>query len=180
MSFSFTPNIGPRGAIDRFGQTAKDGRLFDRAVVIEMLAFIRPYWRRMLLSIALMLIVTGLSLLTPYLIKVAIDQYIASSDIPGLSRMAIFIAASYLGLYLATAAQQYLLGWVSQRVLADLRETLFRHLQALSLSYHDRTIIGVTVSRVINDVAAHHECDCEFSIRIFSRGRRSASEADDP
>ena len=49
--------------------------------------------------------------------------------------------------------QQYLLGWTSQRVLADVRETMMRHLQALSLSYHDRTIIGVTVSRVINDVA---------------------------
>jgi ABC-type multidrug transport system fused ATPase/permease subunit len=159
--------MGPRGAIDRFGQTAKDGRLFDRAVVVEMLAFIRPYWRRMLLSIALMLVVTGLSLLTPYLIKVAIDQYIAGGDVPGLSRMAISIAASYLGLYLATAAQQYLLGWVSQRVLADLRETLFRHLQALSLSYHDRTIIGVTVSRVINDVAAINDLLTQGLISLF-------------
>jgi ABC-type multidrug transport system fused ATPase/permease subunit len=108
----------------------------------------------MLASVVLMLIVTGLSLLTPYLIKVAIDQYITNGDVAGLSRVAIFIGVSYLALYGATATQQYLLGWVSQRVLADLRENLFRHLQSLSLSYHDRTIIGVTVSRVINDVAA--------------------------
>jgi ABC-type multidrug transport system fused ATPase/permease subunit len=155
MSFSFSPGMGPRGAIDRFGQSSeKEGRLFDRAVVLQMLVFIRPYWRRMLASVVLMLIVTGLSLLTPYLIKVAIDQYITNGDVAGLSRVAIFIGVSYLALYGATATQQYLLGWVSQRVLADLRENLFRHLQSLSLSYHDRTIIGVTVSRVINDVAA--------------------------
>jgi ABC-type multidrug transport system fused ATPase/permease subunit len=119
-----------------------------------MIVFIRPYWRRMLLASLLMLLATGLTLLAPYLIKVAIDQYITTGDNNGLARMAILIAASYLGLYLATAAQQYMLGWVSQRVLSDLRENLFRHLQSLSLSYHDRTIIGVTVSRVINDVAA--------------------------
>lgn len=154
MSFSFSPGMGPRGAIDRFGQTAKEGRLFDQRVIRGMLAFVRPYWRRMGLAILLMLIVTGLSLLTPYLIKVAIDQYITAGDMEGLGRMAVLIAASYLALYVTTAVQQYLLGWVSQRVLADIREALFRHLQSLSLSYHDRTIIGVTVSRVINDVAA--------------------------
>lgn len=154
MSFSFSPGMGPRGAIDRFGQTAEKGRMFDQTVIRGMLTFIRPYWRRMLLAIMLMLVMTGLSLLIPYLIKVAIDQHITTGDVPGLSRMAILIAACYLGLYLSTAVQQYLLGWVSQRVLADLREALFRHLQALSLSYHDRTIVGVTVSRVINDVAA--------------------------
>jgi ABC-type multidrug transport system fused ATPase/permease subunit len=154
MSFSFTPNMGPRGALDRFGQTAKEGRFFDLTVIKGMLAFIRPYWRRMLVAIALTLVVTALALLIPYLIKVAIDQYITAGNIDGLGRIAIVIAGSYLALYGTTAVQQYLLGWVSQRVLADLRENLFRHLQALSLSYHDRTIIGVTVSRVINDVAA--------------------------
>jgi ABC-type multidrug transport system fused ATPase/permease subunit len=119
-----------------------------------MLTFIRPYWRRMTLAILLMLVVSALSLLIPCLIKVAIDRYISNGDTPGLTRTATIIAACYLGLYLATAVQQYLLGWVSQRVLSDVRETMFRHLQSLSLSYHDRTIIGVTVSRVINDVAA--------------------------
>ena len=57
-------------------------------------------------------------------------------------------------MYGATAVQQYLLAWVGQRVLSNIREAMFRHLQALPLSYHDRTIVGVTVSRVINDVAA--------------------------
>lgn len=167
MSFSFSPGMGPRGAVERFGQTAEEGRLFDRAVVLQMLVYIRPYWRRMLVSIALMLIVTGLSLLTPYLLKVAIDQHIAGGDVAGLSRMAIFIGVSYLALYGATAAQQYLLGWVSQRVLADLRQNLFRHLQSLSLSYHDRTIIGVTVSRVINDVAAINDLLTQGLISLF-------------
>ncbi|MCB0127842.1 MAG: hypothetical protein KDE58_36505, partial [Caldilineaceae bacterium] len=56
-----------------------------------------------------------------------------------------------------TAGQRYLLGWVGQQVLATLRNQLFIHLQKLSLSYHDRTIIGVTVSRVISDVGVINE-----------------------
>ena len=152
MSFSFSPGMGPRSAINQFGQEGKDGRFFDKRVIWGMLDFIRPYRRKIVIAAILMLFVTGFTLLTPYLIKVAIDDYIAVSNHDGLARMAILIAITYLGLYFTTMGQQYLLGWTSQRVLADVRETMMRHLQALSLSYHDRTIIGVTVSRVINDV----------------------------
>ena len=74
-------------------------------------------------------------------------------DSDGLATIALQTGAAFLGLYIVTASQQYLLGWVGQRVLANLREALVRHLQALPLSYHDQTIVGVTVSRVINDVA---------------------------
>ncbi len=154
MSFSFSPGIGPRSAIEQFGQEPKDGRYFDKGVVKGMLAFVRPYRRKMLFAILFMLLATGFTLLTPYLIKIAIDEHIASGDAAGLTRLAVFIAVCYLGLYITTAGQEYYLGWVSQRVLADVRAALFAHLQRLSLSYHDRTIIGVTVSRVINDVAA--------------------------
>lgn len=153
MSFSFSPGMGPRGAIGQFGQAGKDGRFFNKNVILGMLQFVRPYRRKMVSATILMFMVTGFTLMAPYLIKVAIDEYIAVGDNEGLARIAIFIAISYLGLYLTTMGQQYLLGWTSQRVLADVRETMMRHLQALSLSYHDRTIIGVTVSRVINDVS---------------------------
>ena len=153
MSFSFSPGIGPRSAIDQYGQEGKDGRFFDKNVILGMLQFVRPYRRKIVIAIFLMLLVTTFTLLTPYLIKVAIDNYIAVGDSSGLTHMALLIAISYVGLYLTTMGQDYLLGWTSQRVLADVRETMMYHLQSLSLSYHDRTIIGVTVSRVINDVA---------------------------
>ena len=71
--------------------------------------------------------------------------------------LSLLTAAAFGGLYLATAAQQYLLSWVGQRVLANLRSELFDHLQRLSLGYHDTHIVGVTVSRVMNDVATINE-----------------------
>ena len=60
---------------------------------------------------------------------------------------------AYLGIYLTSSGQRYLLSWVGLRVLMSLRAQLFRHLQKLSLSYHDSHIVGVTISRVINDVS---------------------------
>jgi len=153
MSFTFSPGMGPRGAIRRFGKEAKDGAWFDGDVVRGMLAFLRPYRVQMLAALVLMFGVTAFTLLAPYLIKEAIDVYIIRGDLSGLRTMAGWIALTYIGLYAVTAAQQYILSWTGQRVLADLREALFHHLQALSLGYHDRNIVGVTVSRVINDVA---------------------------
>ena len=47
MSFSFNPGMGPRGAIDRFGQEGKDGRFFNKNVILGMLQFVRPYRRKM-------------------------------------------------------------------------------------------------------------------------------------
>jgi ABC-type multidrug transport system fused ATPase/permease subunit len=118
-----------------------------------MLAFLRPYRRQMLLAVLLMLAASALTLLTPYLVKVAIDENIRLADAAGLSRTAGAIILAFAALYLATAGQRYILGWVGQRVLTNMRAALFRHLQALDLGYHDSHIVGVTVSRVINDVA---------------------------
>ena len=147
---------GPRGMIRMAGQ-GDDVRAFDTRIVMRLLAFVRPYWQRMAAAFFLMLITSGLTLLTPYLIKIAIDDYIIHGNVTGLDRVAIWTTLAFLGTYFTTAGQRYLLGWVGQRVLATLRNQLFEHLQMLSLSYHDRTIIGVTVSRVISDVGVINE-----------------------
>jgi ABC-type multidrug transport system fused ATPase/permease subunit len=107
----------------------------------------------MALATFLMLIATGMTLVVPYLIKIAIDEHIVQGSTSGLIRVASQIAGSFVLLYVASAGQRYLLGWVGQRVLANLRDEMFRHLQALPLAYHDTHIVGVTVSRVMNDVA---------------------------
>lgn len=155
MSFSIgssSPNMGPRGALHSFGDQA-GGRAFDWHIISRLLEFLRPHWRRLLGALVLMLIASGLTLLTPYLIKVAIDQHIVQGETDGLTSIAFITAATFAGIYLASAGQRYLLSWVGQQVLATLRARLFRHLQAISLGYHDRNIVGVTLSRVINDVS---------------------------
>jgi len=152
------PGMGPRGALDSFaaGHDTR-GAVFNRRVVVRLLAFLRPYKRQMALAFLAMLVVSALTLLTPYLLKIAVDQYIIQGDRAGLERLALITIAAFGGLYVSSAAQQYFLSWVGQRVLANLRSALFNHLQRLSLGYHDTHIVGVTVSRVMNDVATINE-----------------------
>ena len=161
MSFSIGTTgagMGPRSAIESFGDGTDEGRhLFDRHLVIRLLAYLRPYSRRMAAAFGLTLATTALSLVSPYLTKVAIDRYITLGDAGGLARIAALMLAALVGLFLASAGQQYVLSWVGQRVLAALRDQLFRHLQALPLGYHDTHIVGVTISRVINDVGVINE-----------------------
>jgi ABC-type multidrug transport system fused ATPase/permease subunit len=134
-----------------------EGHAFDPRNILRLLAYLHPHWRRMVVAFLLMLAASALTLAAPYLVKVAIDEPIAQGDLTGLTRIALLTAATFVALYLASAVQQYLLSWVGQRVLAELRTTLFHHLQILSLGYHDTHIIGVTLSRVINDVAVINE-----------------------
>jgi ABC-type multidrug transport system fused ATPase/permease subunit len=113
-----------------------------------------------------MLVESGFTLLIPYLFKVAIDDHITNGDLAGLNRIALLMAVSFIGLFLASAGQRYLISWTGQRVLANLREALFSHIQKLSMAYHDRHIVGVTVSRVINDVAEINELLSEGVITL--------------
>ena len=170
MSFSIgtmSAGMGPGRMMRSFGEQAEEGRAFDPHVVARLLVFLRPHWRRMLAACVLMVIASAFSLATPYLIKVAIDQYIARGDTAGLARVALLTAGAFVGIYLATAGQQYLLAWVGQQVLATLRARLFRHLQELPLGYHDTHIVGVTISRVINDVDVINDLLSQGVVTLF-------------
>jgi ATP-binding cassette subfamily B multidrug efflux pump len=150
-----TPGMGPRSALDQFGSGGdlSGGEVFKRQVVARMLTYLYPYRGKMALAFVLMFVESGLTLLSPYLLKVAIDQYITPGDLPGLSTIAVQLGGAFMATFVVSAGQSYLLSWVSLRVLANLRGQLFQHLQRLYLGYHDTHIVGVTVSRVINDVA---------------------------
>lgn len=152
------PGMGPRGVLNDFaGGQETPGQVFNRRVVARLLAFLRPYSKQMAAAFVAMLLVSAMTLLTPYLLKVAVDQYITQGNRQGLVRISLLTAAAFIGLYIGSGLQQYFLSWVGQRVLMNLRSELFVHLQQLSLSYHDTHIVGVTVSRVMNDVAVINE-----------------------
>ena len=143
---------GPQSALRAAGAGTSSGRLFHWPVVRRMLVYLRPYRRRIALAILAMLVATGLSLLTPYLIKIAIDQAIGNKNLTLLIQVSGLTALAYATLFGASAVQSYMLGWVGQRALTDIRSDLFRHLHRLSLTYYDTHIVGVVVSRVVNDV----------------------------
>lgn len=158
--------MGPRGVLDSFGEKV-EGQVFDLRIARRLLVYLHPYWLQMGSAFVLMLASSAIALVSPYLVKIAIDQPIAQGDLNGLTRITLWMVAAFTALYFCSAGQQYLLSRVGQRVLADLRAELFRHLQRLSLGYHDTHIVGVTISRVISDVAVINELLSEGLVMLI-------------
>jgi ATP-binding cassette subfamily B protein len=114
----------------------------------------RPYKARTLLSIVSMLFATATALAPPFLAKYALDYAIGENDLTRLWWIVgAFLAAGLLN-WGTSYAQTYLTGWVGERILADLRNRLFDHLQRLSLGFYERNRAGVIISRLTNDVEA--------------------------
>jgi ABC-type multidrug transport system fused ATPase/permease subunit len=114
----------------------------------------RPYRTRTLLSIGSLLLATATALAPPFLSKYAVDDGIRQHDLAKLWWIVgAFLVAGLLN-WAMSYAQTYLTGWVGERILADLRNRLFDHLQRLSLGFYERNRAGVIISRLTNDVEA--------------------------
>jgi ABC-type multidrug transport system fused ATPase/permease subunit len=125
-----------------------------RRRVAALARLTRPYKLRTALSIASLLAATATALAPPLLAKYAVDDAIKNNDLEKLWWIVgAFLAAGLLN-WAMSYAQTYLTGWVGERILADLRIGLFRHLQRLSLGFYERTRAGVIISRLTNDVEA--------------------------
>ncbi len=135
----------------------RHGARIERAEDVQgtlrrLLAAFGPY--RLALGGVLLLVVIGtvLNLLAPLLMGLTIDRFIAAGDRAGLRRMVLLMLGAYVGAWLSQVGQFALMATISQRVLKDLRERLFNHLQSLSLSYFDRHPHGELMSRLTNDL----------------------------
>jgi ATP-binding cassette, subfamily B, bacterial len=113
-----------------------------------------PYKVRTAFSVVSLLAATATALAPPFLAKYAVDDGIRKHDL-GLLWWIVgaFVVAGLLN-WAMSYVQTYLTGWVGERILADLRIALFRHLQRLSLGFYERTRAGVIISRLTNDVEA--------------------------
>ena len=113
-----------------------------------------PYKRQTTLAVASLLAATLVSLAPPYLAKLAVDA-VESNRSPGyVAVIVVLFVAAGIGALVATSAQTYFTGWTGERILADLRNRLFKHLNRLSLGYFERNRAGVIISRLTNDVEA--------------------------
>jgi ABC-type multidrug transport system fused ATPase/permease subunit len=113
-----------------------------------------PYKTRTTLSIFALLAATATALAPPFLSKYAVDYGIREHDLTALSWIVAFFLLAGLANWGMSYLQTYLTGWVGERILADLRNRLFGHLQRLSLGYFERNRAGVIISRLTNDVEA--------------------------
>ncbi|MGI9659431.1 MAG: ABC transporter ATP-binding protein [Gaiellaceae bacterium] len=143
---------GPRGATRSDVTDWSWRRTIRRTALLVRLT--APYKLRAALAVISLLAATAAALALPLLAKLAIDEGISKGDTGRLGTVVgLFVGAAALG-WLATAGHTYFTSWVGERVLADLRSRLFRHLQSLSLGYYERNRTGATISRLTNDVEA--------------------------
>jgi len=141
------------------GRTKKLGKL---------LALLRPYRGRVMLMFGALVVATAASLAPPYLAGRAIDDGIRAGDTSALTViLVVFIAAAGVN-WAATYLQTYLVSWVGQRALADLRSRIFSHLQSLSIGFYSRNKTGVLISRLTNDVQALDQLITDGIVTLFS------------
>ena len=113
-----------------------------------------PYKMRTILSVVSLLAATATALAPPFLSKYAVDDGIRRHDLGKLWWIVGAFLLAGLANWGMSYLQTYLTGWVGERILADLRNKLFGHLQRLSLGYFERNQAGVIISRLTNDVEA--------------------------
>ena len=134
----------------------------------HLVGLLRPYRGRVILMFVALLLATGAALAPPYLAGRAIDDGIRNGDTGALTVIVIaFVAAAVIN-WAATYVQTFLINWVGQRALQDLRIELFEHLQRLSIGFYSRNRAGVLISRLTNDVQALDQFVTEGISTLFS------------
>jgi len=136
----------------------------------RLAAYLKPHRGLLAVTTALVVAGTGLALLGPYLVGLAIDRYIVGGDLPGLWRISLILLGTYTLCWLAEYGQSYTIVAVTQRVLRALRQDLFGHLQALSLRYFDQHTTGELMSRLTNDIDAVNRVLSQSVVQLVASG----------
>jgi len=143
------------------------GKAYDARLMRRLLVYLVPYWRQVALAATAILIGAGAALAQPYLVKVAIDGFIATGEVVGLGRL----AALYFAILVIAFGAEYLQTWTmqmtGQRIMFDIRMALYGHLQKLDLRYYDKNPVGRLMTRVTSDVDALNELFTSGVVTIF-------------
>lgn len=132
-----------------------------------LLRLLRPYRGRVALMLVALLAATAAALAPPFLAGRAVDDGIRAEDEGALTVIVLAFVASALLYWGATYAQTYLVGWVGQRALQDLRERIYSHLQGMSIGFFTRRRPGVLISRMTNDVQALDNLVTDGVVTLF-------------
>ena len=135
---------------------------FDYQLFGRVLALAKPYRKIFIIAGVLAVVLAPVATLRPYLIKVMVDDYIFKYDVPGMTRIAMLIGVVLILNVLLQYAFIYSTNWLGQSVIRDLRVSVFKHITSLKLSYFDKTPIGTSTTRTINDI--------ETINTVFSQG----------
>jgi ATP-binding cassette, subfamily B, multidrug efflux pump len=166
---------GPPGGADMRGlhgpgrRTIVNGKVFDPVVVKRIWGYLRPHKLNLFLAFALVWVTAAAQLAGPYLLKIAIDEHLtAHRDLLGLSFISSLFALTLVVAWASQAYQGYTMALVAQAALNKMRSELFEKINRVSLSYHDTHESGVTLSRIVNDVAVFQELLTQGVVHIVA------------
>ena len=141
----------------------KDWALFKRILV-----HLKPYSALVSFAILLLLAVSILNLAGPYLTKIVIDDHIKVGNLEGLDKIAAIYLSVLIISFLFQFSQTYLMQYIGQKVMYDLRAKVFGHIHKMSFSFFDKNPIGKIITRVVNDVEVLNEMLTSGLILVFS------------
>ena len=157
------------------------GKAYDSRLMRRLLTYLRPYRWQVTIALVSIFVKSFCDVLGPYLVKVAVDCYLAPVKGTGsglwswLSPQPLHgiaqISAIYFGLLILTFVfeflQTYFMQWTGQKVMFDLRSQIFRHLQRMHVGFYDKNPVGRLVTRVTTDVDALNEMFTSGVVSIF-------------
>lgn len=142
-------------------------KAYDSRLVKRLLGYLAPYKHVVAVSVLVLLVGSVAELAGPYLVKVAIDRYVAKGDPSGLPLLAALYVLSLGAAFVLRYWQVYLTNRTGQRVMADLRMQIFNHLHRLPVSFFDKNPVGRLLTRVTNDVEVLNEMVTSGVVTIF-------------
>jgi ABC-type multidrug transport system fused ATPase/permease subunit len=123
----------------------------DRVLIARLTKYVLKYRWRFIIAVVSVLVTSLTAVLPPYLLMVAIDNYIFKGDLTGLTFVSMILVGVYLINWFFDYQRTYQVSWLGQNMVNEMRKQLFSHLQSLSFSFYDRSEAGKIMSRVTND-----------------------------
>jgi len=143
------------------------GKAYDARLMRRLLRYLRPYRWQVALAVLVLVAASLLQIVGPWLTKLALDEAIPQRDLRYLGILASVFMASVVGAYFLEYAQTLLTTWLGQRVMFDLRDEIFQHLQELDLSFYDRNPVGRLMTRITSDVETLNELFSSGVVSVF-------------
>lgn len=136
----------------------------------RLISYVRPYMGRMIAAVVCIILAAGGNLAVPWIIKDVIDQVLINKDMVMLNIIAVGILIIFFLRGIFFFGQTYLMSYIGQRVIIDIREAVYRQLQRLSLGYFDKRQTGAIMSSVTNDVSALQAALVESMVEMVTEG----------
>lgn len=123
-----------------------------KKIFVRIIRYLRPHIKEIIPVIISLMITVGISLVSPLLIEYAIDVHVADKNMKGLIIVASSVALLGLVYMLFVKLRMYMMNKVANKILLDIREELYEHIQKLSFTFFDSRPTGKILARIIGDV----------------------------